>query len=59
MIALPDLRSKEALVNLWIHETFRVFRDRLINLEDRSKYSLLAHARLEEHLDMEWELADF
>jgi dynein heavy chain len=31
MIHLPDLENKEYLVYLWLNETFRVFRDRLIN----------------------------
>jgi dynein heavy chain len=59
MSALGDLKSKEGLVYLWIHETWRVFRDRLINAEDRLRYSKLAHGRLEAHLDMEWELESF
>lgn len=28
---LVNISDKDTLVNLWIHETFRVFRDRLIN----------------------------
>jgi len=59
MIALPDLTSKETLVYLWVHETFRVFRDRLVDAADRSKFSKLAHGRLEAYLDMEWQLEGF
>jgi dynein heavy chain len=59
MVALPDLRNKDSLVYLWLNETFRVFRDRLIDAADRKKYSLLCHERLEEHLDMGWELEQF
>lgn len=54
MIDLKNLSDKASLVSLWIHETFRVFRDRLINAEDRAKFSNMAHEKLENYLDMEW-----
>ena len=47
------------MVYLWIHETFRVFRDRLVDTNDRAKYSGIAHEKLEAYLDMEWQLKDF
>lgn len=56
---LVNITDKATLVNLWIHETFRVFRDRLINQDDRDKYSTMAHEGLERYLDMGWELNDF
>lgn len=56
---LQDLDNKSTLVYIWIHETFRVFRDRLVDQPDRDKYTKLAHERLEEHLDMEWQVKDF
>jgi dynein heavy chain len=59
MIELKHLSDKASLVYLWIHETFRVFRDRLINADDRSKFSKMAHERLENYLTMDWELKDF
>lgn len=59
MIDLKNLSDKQSLVYLWIHETFRVFRDRLINADDRSKFSKMAHERLENYLTMDWELKDF
>ena len=59
MMKLPDISDKDVLVNLWIHETFRVFRDRLINADDRDKYSAMAHEGMERYLDMGWELRDY
>lgn len=59
MIDLKHLSDKASLVYLWIHETFRVFRDRLINADDRAKFSKMAHERLENYLTMDWELKDF
>lgn len=59
MIQLKNLNDKADLVYLWIHEAFRVFRDRLINAEDRLKFSTMAHEKLEKYLDMEWKLDDF
>ena len=59
MIKLEDLQSKDTLVYLWVHETFRVFRDRLVDPADRAKFSKLAHGRLETYLDMEWQLENF
>ena len=54
MINLENLQSKEYLVYLWVHELFRVFRDRLVDDKDRSKFSTLVHEILENTLDMEW-----
>lgn len=53
-INLVDLESKESLVELWIHETYRVFRDRLVDQSDRDKFSKMSHEKLEHYLDMEW-----
>mmetsp|Transcript_44398 Transcript_44398/g.32455 ORF Transcript_44398/g.32455 Transcript_44398/m.32455 type:complete len:160 (-) Transcript_44398:616-1095(-) len=59
MINLEYLDSKDLLVYLWTHETFRVFRDRLVDEKDRGKFSLIVHTFMEEHLNMEWKLEDF
>lgn len=53
-VNLENLDSKGSLVFLWIHETFRVFRDRLINQDDRDKYSKMLHEGMESYLDMDW-----
>jgi len=59
MISLQNLDSKATLVSLWIHETFRVLRDRLVDQADRDKFSKLAHDGMEAYLDMDWQLKDF
>jgi hypothetical protein len=46
-------------VYLWLHETFRVFRDRLIDDKDRGKFSAIVHETMESYLDMEWRLKDY
>ena len=55
MINLENLANKDYLVYLWLHETFRVFRDRLIDEKDRSKFNVLTHEIMENYLDMEWD----
>jgi dynein heavy chain len=52
MINLHNLAEKEDLVYLWIHEVFRVFRDRLIDQKDRDKFAGLAHEKLTDGLDL-------
>jgi dynein heavy chain len=59
MIELESLESKEHLVNLWLHETFRVFRDRLVDEKDRGKFSVIVHETMENYLYMEWKLETF
>lgn len=59
MINLGNLENKDSLVYLWIHETFRVFRDRLVDQSDRDKYSKLASEKMESYLDMDWALKDY
>ncbi len=54
-----DITDKEYLVYLYISETYRVFRDRLIDEKDRIKFNEMSHAVLEHHLTMDWQLADF
>jgi hypothetical protein len=38
-----DIPDKEYLVYLYISETYRVFRDRLIDDKDRLKFSEMSH----------------
>lgn len=59
MINLENLENKEYLVYLWVHETYRVFRDRLVDEKDRTKFNHLTHEIMENYLDMEWQLKDY
>jgi dynein heavy chain len=54
-----DIPDKEYLVYLYISETYRVFRDRLIDEKDRDKFNEMSHQILEDQLTMDWNLADF
>lgn len=54
-----DIPDKEYLVYLYISETYRVFRDRLIDEKDREKFNEISHTLLEDNLNMDWNLADF
>lgn len=54
-----DIENKEYLVYLYISETYRVFRDRLIDEKDRTKFNEMSHQIMDDHLSMEWNLEDF
>ena len=55
MVSLESLTGKDILVNLWLHETFRVFRDRLIDEKDRTKFNVLTHDLMESYLNMDYD----
>lgn len=59
MINLENLESKEYLVYLWVHETYRVFRDRLVDDKDRTKFNHMVHEIMESYLDMDWKPKDY
>ncbi|XP_074169160.1 dynein axonemal heavy chain 1 isoform X1 [Rhinolophus sinicus] len=52
MVNPAKVEDKVQLLRLWYHESCRVFRDRLVNEEDRSWFDKL----LESHME-EWEVA--
>lgn len=54
-----DIENKADLAYLYINETFRVFRDRLIDEKDRERFNLMSHEIMESHLNLDWELAVF
>ncbi len=51
--------SPDMLVRLWAHETARVFRDRLINLDDRHWFIKLQQELLGSLLSRHWEPSGF
>ena len=53
------IEDKEYLVKLYMCETYRVFRDRLIDAKDRQKFSEDSHQVLENYLGLDWELPNF
>lgn len=42
--------SKDNVFRLWVHESLRVFHDRLINFEDRAQLKKLVSDQLEQTL---------
>ena len=60
MVRPKYLLNKDALVRLWCHEGARVFRDRLVNEEDRDWYDNATLQQLHSSLDCKlWEKDDF
>ncbi|OQR86425.1 dynein heavy chain [Achlya hypogyna] len=59
MITKEHAGSIDALVQLWLHEEARVFRDRLIDAADRTWFNTACAALLETHLKLFWEPASF
>ena len=55
-VQLPDL---PALLLLWMHESARVFRDRLCSAADRSWFDELCAAQLRTHLNCDWRAEEF
>jgi len=54
-----DIENKADLAYLYINETYRVFRDRLIDEKDRERFSTISHEIMETYLNLDWELATF
>ena len=54
-----DIPDRNYLVYLYISETYRVFRDRLIDEKDREKFNEMSHDILEDNLTLDWNLEDF
>jgi dynein heavy chain len=43
------------LIRLWVHENLRVFRDRLVTLDDRAWFDSTLKAMVPQHFAMKWE----
>ena len=59
MMPINIIEENNTVITLWLHETFRVFRDRLIDPTDRSKFSKLTHEKQKSWLKTEWELESY
>jgi dynein heavy chain, axonemal len=59
MVKSKYIDDKSSILKLWCHESARVFRDRLINEEDRSWFNGALLERLQSALGMSWKNEDF
>jgi len=49
------IKKDDDMVKLWIHEAMRVFADRLISIEDRSKFTELIKIKMKERFKKDWD----
>jgi dynein heavy chain len=54
-----QLKDKKSLLRLWLHETCRSFRDRLINAEDRDWFNDKLMTNMQAHLGEKWSVSEF
>eukprot|EP00966_Prymnesium_polylepis_P252837 5844604-Prymnesium_polylepis.1 len=54
MIACPQINSETALTRLFVHESSRVFQDRLVSQEDRDWLTGQMRTVTENHLKQRW-----
>jgi len=59
MCPYDEIENKDYCTKLFACEIFRVFRDRLVDEDDRSKFSDMCHRIMESHLTMDWALEEF
>jgi len=59
MCPYDEIDNKDYCTKLFACEIFRVFRDRLVDEDDRRKFSEMSHRIMETHLSMDWSLEDF
>ena len=58
MVTPATCNSKDTLVRLWLHESIRVFHDRLICSEDRTLFTQLLTELVGKHFSMPASHAD-
>ena len=46
--------STDSMIRLWVHETLRVFHDRLINQADKQKFIDMMNSKLQSLFDTSW-----
>eukprot|EP00898_Chlorokybus_atmophyticus_P006606 jgi/Chlat1/6947/Chrsp52S06617 len=51
MVTPPNCPTPEVLTRLWLHESMRVFHDRLINNQDKAYFKEMAVELLRKHFD--------
>jgi len=59
LVRAAQLQDKDALLRLWLHEEQRVFRDRLINQEDRDWFNNVSAEMLRTRMETDWPVNSF
>lgn len=54
MIKKENVASEDGLLKLWLHEEARVFRDRLVDADDRAWFNRACSELIQEHLKVTW-----
>lgn len=57
MVTADNLKDKEILLSLWVHECSRVFQDRLIDQNDREWFFKLIGEPVNKTFEFEWDSA--
>jgi len=55
MVTSDNLKDKEMLLSLWVHECSRVFHDRLIDSNDRDWFYKLIGEPVNKTFEFEWD----
>jgi dynein heavy chain len=59
MVAKDCLPTRESLLNLWLHESARVFRDRLIDEKDCDWFNSACESSLQQYFGVDWKPEQF
>ncbi|KAF1335991.1 Dynein heavy chain, partial [Globisporangium splendens] len=54
MIKKDSVTNEEGLLKVWLHEEARVFRDRLVDADDRRWFNSACSELLQEHVNISW-----